>query len=61
MDLKEVITHSWESLHRNRLRSVLTMLGIVWGLATVVLLLGYGSWLRAERRRECAGRVHGHR
>ena len=43
MDLKEVITHSWESLLRNRLRSILTMLGIVWGLATVVLLLGYGQ------------------
>jgi putative ABC transport system permease protein len=43
MDLKEVITHSWESLQRNRLRSILTMLGIVWGLTTVVLLLGYGQ------------------
>ena len=43
MLLKEVFAHSWESLQRNRLRSVLTMLGIVWGLATVVLLLGYGQ------------------
>ena len=43
MLLKEVLAHSWESLQRNRLRSGLTMLGIVWGLATVVLLLGYGQ------------------
>src|SRR3954470_12568294 len=43
MDLNEVIIHSWESLQRNRLRSILTMLGIVWGLTTVVLLLGYGK------------------
>ncbi|MCU1309419.1 MAG: hypothetical protein JWO20_544, partial [Candidatus Angelobacter sp.] len=43
MLLKEVFAHSWESLQRNRLRSILTMLGIVWGLATVVLLLGYGQ------------------
>ena len=28
---------------RNRLRSVLTMLGIIWGLVTVVILLGYGQ------------------
>lgn len=28
---------------RNRLRSVLTMLGIVWGLAWVVILLAYGQ------------------
>jgi putative ABC transport system permease protein len=43
MWLKEVLFQSWESLQRNRLRSVLTMLGITWGLATVVLLLGYGQ------------------
>ena len=43
MDLKELILQSWTSLQRNRLRSVLTMMGIVWGLTTVVLLLGYGE------------------
>ncbi len=30
---------------RNRLRSVLTMLGIVWGLVSVVILLAYGEGL----------------
>src|SRR5271169_5407929 len=30
---------------RNRLRSVLTMLGIVWGLVSVVILLAYGQGL----------------
>ncbi len=43
MWLKEIIVESWQSLARNRLRSVLTMLGITWGLVTVVLLLGYGQ------------------
>jgi putative ABC transport system permease protein len=43
MWLKEIIVESWESLARNRLRSTLTMLGITWGLVTVVLLLGYGQ------------------
>jgi putative ABC transport system permease protein len=43
VDLREIVSHSWQSILRNRLRSVLTMLGIVWGLVTVVLLLGYGS------------------
>jgi putative ABC transport system permease protein len=42
MNLGEALTESVESLHRNRLRSGLTMLGIVWGLVTVVLLLSYG-------------------
>jgi putative ABC transport system permease protein len=43
MRLKELILQSWDALSRNRLRSILTMMGIVWGLTTVVLLLGYGE------------------
>jgi putative ABC transport system permease protein len=45
MNLSEVIRQSIESLLRNRLRSGLTMLGIIWGLVTVVLLLSYGKSL----------------
>ena len=45
MFLKELILQSWQALMRNRLRSVLTMLGIVWGLASVVILLAYGQGL----------------
>ena len=45
MLLKELITQGWLALNRNRLRSVLTMLGIVWGLASVVILLAYGQGL----------------
>ena len=45
MNFTEAITESVESLRRNRVRSGLTMLGIVWGLVTVVLLLSYGKAL----------------
>ena len=45
MNLSEIIRQSIDSLLRNRLRSGLTMLGIVWGLVTVVLLLSYGKSL----------------
>src|SRR6201987_440506 len=45
MNLSEIIRQSIESLLRNRLRSGLTMLGIIWGLVTVVLLLSYGRSL----------------
>jgi putative ABC transport system permease protein len=45
MLLKELISQSWQALMRHRLRSVLTMLGIVWGLASVVILLAYGQGL----------------
>ncbi len=45
MNLREATSQSVESLLRNRVRSGLTMLGIVWGLVTVVLLLSYGRSL----------------
>ena len=45
MNLNETFAESVESLRRNRVRSGLTMLGIVWGLVTVVLLLSYGRAL----------------
>jgi putative ABC transport system permease protein len=47
MNLIEIVRQSIDSLLRNRLRSGLTMLGIVWGLVTVVLLLSYGQSLGA--------------
>ncbi len=43
--MKETLIEGWVSLMRNRTRSLLTMLGIVWGLASVVLLLAYGNGL----------------
>jgi putative ABC transport system permease protein len=45
MDMSEAFAESVQSLRRNRVRSGLTMLGIVWGLVTVVLLLSYGRAL----------------
>ena len=46
--LREIVVQGWHSLLRNRLRSTLTMLGIVWGLSSVVLLLGYGESVGRE-------------
>ncbi len=40
---KDVLMEAYGSLRHNRLRSVLTMLGMAWGIATVVLLLAYGT------------------
>jgi putative ABC transport system permease protein len=45
MFFSELISQGWQALMRDRLRSTLTMLGIVWGLASVVLLLAYGQGL----------------
>jgi putative ABC transport system permease protein len=40
---KDLLLEVYESLRHNRLRSALTMLGMAWGIATVVLLLAYGT------------------
>ena len=45
MRLKELVLQSWTALHRNRMRSALTMLGISWGVVSVVLLLAFGQGL----------------
>jgi putative ABC transport system permease protein len=45
--LTEIIYEAWIALKRNRTRSALTMLGIVWGIATVTLLVAYGSSFRS--------------
>jgi putative ABC transport system permease protein len=42
----EIILEAWVALRRNYTRSMLTMLGIVWGIATVTLLIAYGSSFR---------------
>jgi putative ABC transport system permease protein len=45
--LGEILVLAWDALKRNRTRSVLTMLGIVWGIVAVTVLMAYGSGFRA--------------
>jgi putative ABC transport system permease protein len=45
--LTEIIREAWIALKRNYTRTFLTMLGIVWGIATVTLLLAYGTSFRS--------------
>jgi putative ABC transport system permease protein len=44
--LIEIIREAWVALKRNYTRTFLTMLGIVWGIATVTLLIAYGNSFR---------------
>jgi putative ABC transport system permease protein len=44
--LLEIIREAWVALKRNLTRTFLTMLGIVWGIATVTLLIAYGNSFR---------------
>jgi putative ABC transport system permease protein len=45
--LTEIIIEAWAALRRNYTRSFLTMLGVVWGIATVTLLIAYGNSFRS--------------
>ncbi len=45
MYFTELVEQSWTALLRNRMRSTLTMLGIGWGVVSVVLLLAFGQGL----------------
>ncbi len=43
---REVLIQAWAALRRNALRSFLTMLGIVWGIAALTILIAYGNSFR---------------
>jgi len=40
---KDILGQSWEAMLFNRRRTMITMVGMAWGVATVVLLLAYGA------------------
>src|SRR3954467_11426594 len=40
---RDLLQESYNSMRHNRRRTALTMLGMVWGIATVVMLLAYGD------------------
>jgi putative ABC transport system permease protein len=41
--LKDLFGQAYSAMQHNRRRTMMTMLGMAWGIATVVLLLAYGS------------------
>jgi len=40
---RDLLGQAYEAMQYNRRRTMLTMLGMAWGIATVVLLLAYGN------------------
>jgi len=41
--MRDILREAWTAMRYNRRRTTLTMLGMAWGIATVVLLLAYGN------------------
>ena len=41
--VKDILMQAWEAMVFNRRRTAITIIGMAWGIATVVLLLAYGA------------------
>ncbi|MGD0739738.1 MAG: ABC transporter permease [Terracidiphilus sp.] len=41
--LRDILAQAWEAMLYNWRRTAITMVGMAWGIATVVVLLGYGA------------------
>ena len=41
--LRDILSEAYSAMRHNRRRTTLTMLGMAWGIATVVMLLAYGD------------------
>ncbi|MGE3191210.1 MAG: ABC transporter permease, partial [Vicinamibacterales bacterium] len=44
--VREIVREAFIGLSRNRTRALLSMLGISWGIVSVVMLLSYGNGFR---------------
>jgi putative ABC transport system permease protein len=40
---RDLLQQAWDAMLHNRRRTMITMIGMAWGIATVVLLLAYGQ------------------
>ena len=43
MLFRSILGQAWEAMLYNRRRTIITVIGMAWGVATVVLLLAYGA------------------
>jgi putative ABC transport system permease protein len=41
--LRDLLSQAYEAMMHNRRRTLITMIGMAWGIATVVLLMAYGA------------------
>jgi len=52
--LMNILAQVFRSIGANKLRSFLTMFGIAWGVASLLLLIGLGEGFRSGQRRGLA-------
>jgi len=52
MPLREILNQTIAALWDNKLRSILTMFGIVWGITSVILLVGLGIGFNIQQKQQ---------
>ncbi len=52
MPLREILNQTIAALWDNKLRSILTMFGIVWGITSVILLVGLGVGFNIQQKEQ---------
>jgi putative ABC transport system permease protein len=52
--MREALVQSLQNLRANKLRSFLTMFGILWGITSVILLVGLGIGFSIQQRKQLA-------
>jgi len=55
MQLSEFLQLAWESISSNKLRSLLTMLGIIIGVASVIIMIGISAGTEAAIEEQITG------
>ena len=55
MDIKEVIRVAWKSINANKSRALLTMLGVIIGVAAVIVMMGVSAGTEATIAEQIEG------
>src|SRR5437899_9851368 len=50
MNVIEILRQTLESFRAHKMRSFLTMFGIIWGIASVILLVGLGRGFSKDQK-----------
>src|SRR5450755_4137426 len=51
MTLSEILRQAFATFRAHKMRTFLTMFGIIWGIASVIVLVGLGRGFNADQKR----------
>ena len=51
MNLREIFRQTFQAMRAHKMRSLLTMFGIIWGIASVILLVGLGRGFSRDQQK----------